>query len=910
MADYHSIQDHGEKKEAKTQLSAERLAELNTPSTGLTSAEAKRRYDRDGPNKLPEKKRNPWLVFLSHYWGPMPCMIWVAIIVEAARESAIDVAVLFILQFANGFIGWHEEKNAGNAIEALKKQVGSKAMVKRDNEWKGVAAADLVIGDRITIKLGDIVPADSKLGPGFLEVDQAALTGESMAVTRYEGEEVYQGGVVKRGDLEAIVIATGANTFFGKTSKLVGEVNQQSNFQKILFHVTMMLMIASTILVLIILIVVLAKGNGVLQTIGVCVVLLVASIPIAIQVVCATTMAVGAHRLAQKKAIVSRLNAIEELAGVDILCSDKTGTLTKNELTVQQPRVLGGVSIEQIITSAALAAKREDAGQDAIDKCITHTAIKAHGIKFDIYEEEDFVPFDPVIKRTEATIRIKQTGETFKVTKGAPQVILGMAENPSIEEEVSNMVNELASRGYRTIGVGRTNSEGKWVMEGLIPLYDPPRDDTAETIKKALEMEVSVKMITGDQLAIAKETARLLKMGDKIYNSEILSEVASETQRQFLDQIVETCDGFAEVFPEHKFAIVKMLQDKHHRVGMTGDGVNDAPALKKADVGIAVEGATDAAAAAADIVLTSPGLSVIIEAIFRSRKIFQRMKNFCIYRVACTIQLLIFFFIAMTGIDPSTFACQGHSDCDDIPNVFSLPVLALVIITILNDGTLISIAYDQVTVSKKPEKWDLPFIFLLAMVLGAVVLLSSLALLGLSLSNMYDNNPNRILNAFGLDSFSYGEVLTTIYLQVSVADFMTIYSARTSSFFWTRRPGMVLNVAFVIATFAATILSAYWYLNFSTGSSDNGPEMKPIPWKVVGFVWAWNIVFFLLQDATKVGFLKVAEMYFKIKYPERDFTMNYLTDTFLVFNTGYGRRDAKRSIVTKRSMVAAHTVVA
>jgi H+-transporting ATPase len=409
---------------------------------------------RECPNALPEKKVNPILKFLSYYWGPMPFMIWAAIIIEAARQAWPDLGVLLFLQFLNGFIGWKEETGAGNAIQAFKNAMAPKANVKRAGQYLTIDAKDLVMGDRLHLKLGDIVPADAILGPGFAEIDQAALTGESLAVIKYEGEEVYQGSVVKRGDLEAIVCATGANTFFGRTSALVASVNQKSNFQKLLLKVAMFLLVVSLVLVIIILIVVSAKGNDFLETLSFCVVLLVASIPIAMQVVCGTTMAVGAHALAKRKAIVSRLNLIEELAGMTILCSDKTGTLTKNELTVKDPKILPGWDLKDIYLYATLACKRAD-GQDAIDKCICQTAHNqtSFSLNLSIYEEEDFVPFDPKIKRTEATVRNIQTGETFKCTKGAPQVILAMTENESLHEQVSTWVNELAAGGYRTIGV-------------------------------------------------------------------------------------------------------------------------------------------------------------------------------------------------------------------------------------------------------------------------------------------------------------------------------------------------------------------------------------------------------------------------------------------------------------------------
>lgn len=834
-------------------------------------------------------------------------MIWIAILIELIRLAFIDLAILLFLQFINGFVGWNEEKNAGNAIEALKRSLAPRAKVKRDGVWESIESPNVVIGDRVNIKLGDIIPADMRLGPGYAEIDQAALTGESLAVTRYEGDVVYQGSICKRGDLECIVVAVGANTFFGKTSSLVGQVNQRGNFQKVILKVTAVLMVISLVLVAIIFGVVLGKGNDFLETLSICVVILVASIPVAMQVVCSTTMAVGARALARRKAIVSRLNSIEELAGMQILCSDKTGTLTKNELTVQSPTLMGKFTVQDIFMNAGLASKRELGSQDAIDKCITEYAVHKCGISFADYEEENFIPFDPKIKRTEATVRNTRTGATFKVSKGAPQVVLAMAEDPSIEEDVTNQVNDLASRGYRTIGVARSDIEGQWVFTGLIPLYDPPRDDTKETIAKAIQMEVKVKMITGDQIAIAKETAHLLNMGDKIFNSELLSEEATAVQREYLTTIIEEADGFAEVFPEHKFAIVKMLQDLGRRVGMTGDGVNDAPALKKADVGIAVEGATDAARAAADIVLTSAGLSVIIEAIYRARKIFQRMKNFCTYRIACTIQLLIFFFISMVSFDPNDYACHGVGGCGDLPNTFSLPVVALVIITVLNDGTIISIAYDRVTVSKKPDQWDLFLIYVNACTLGGIAFVSSLILLLLGLDNMAGDDPNALLDGFGIKAFEYGELLTCIYLKVSLSDFMTVFTARTSSWFFTRTPGKVLLAAAGIATFAATIMSVYWFLDVNAGSGDSGkiPNMKSVSWGLAMWVWGYNLIFMVLQDVVKVIELRTFDKYYAMSGKESGFSGAVLTDTFLVFSTGE-RGGTKRSIVTRRSMAAAH----
>ena len=897
MSEYQKLSDKGEEHEHKnpSALTAEQIEEMKTSEHGLSSSEAQRRLLRDGPNSLPETKVNPCLKFLGYYWGPMPAMIWSAIIIELARLAFLDFGVLLILQFVNGFVGWHEERNAGNAIEALKKSLALKARAKRDGEWKNIDATQLVIGDRVGLKLGDIVPADLQLGPGYAEIDQSALTGESMAVTRYEGDIVYQGSICKRGDLDTIVCATGAKTFFGKTSVLVGSVTQRGNLQKILLKVAFSLLIISTLLSIIILIVVSLKGNDFLESLSFCVVLMVASIPIAMAIVCATTMAVGAHALAKRQAIVSRLSSIEELAGMTILCSDKTGTLTKNELTIQNPMLLKNYTAEDLFLVAGLAAKREKGSQDAIDKCVTEYGIGKCRISYDGYEEEGFIPFDPKIKRTESTVRNSRTGETFKCTKGAPQVVLSMCNDPSIEEEVSRNVMDLASRGYRTLGVGRTNKEGNWIMLGLISMYDPPRDDTKETIQKAIQMGLKVKMITGDQTAIAKETARLLNLGDKIYNSELLSDDATTVQRELLMSIIEDADGFAEVFPEHKYAIVAILQDRGKRVGMTGDGVNDAPALKKADVGIAVDGATDAARAAADIVLTSPGLSVIIEAVYRARKIFQRMQNYCIYRIACTFQLLIFFFVTMVSIDPEHFS-NGHSTA----NTFTLPVLTIVIITLLNDCTIISIAYDKVTVSRTPNKWNLYLVFSIAVLLGAIAFFSSLVVLLLGLSNMNGDKKNHFLHSLGFGRFSYGEVMTMIFMKICISNFLTVYSARCKSWFWSRLPGKALAISTCFSMFLSTIISVYWYLNFSTGAS-SGPNMLPISWGCALFVWIVDIIVFLIQDVAKVGAMIAFERYYAITGKDGGFSSAVLTDSFLIFN-----QNVRKSIVTRRSMAAAN----
>eukprot|EP00743_Colponemidia_sp_Colp-15_P005755 GILK01006186.1.p1 GENE.GILK01006186.1~~GILK01006186.1.p1 ORF type:complete len:1042 (-),score=202.42 GILK01006186.1:164-3166(-) len=837
---------------------AEEMARIPKDMPGLTEEEAAHLLRVNGPNELPEKRVNPLLHFLSFYWGPMPIMIWIAVLLEGAQTNWLDFGVLLALQFLNGIVSWNEERNAGNAVAALKKQLASRAIVKRDGQWKTLPARDLVVSDVIALKLGFVVPADAKLlGGESVEIDQAALTGESLPVTQFPGGVVYQGSVVKRGEISAVVTGTGKDTFFGKTSTLVSSVQSQGNIQKVVWYITLFLLIFSLVLVVIIFFYLFTRPDEAidsdkpkwLSSLAICVVLLVASIPIATPVVVTSTMAVGAHRLTAHRVIISRLSAIEELAGMNMLCSDKTGTLTKNELTLYDPFLLGGVTAAELSLTAALCSKREAEGQDAIDSCITHAAA-ANNINLEQYEEIHFVPFDPMRRRTEATVK-GPDGQLIQAAKGAPQVILAMSKNvEEIKDVVQKAVKDFASRGYRTLGVAKTDEDGNWVMMGLLSLFDPPRDDTADTLKKAFALGIKVKMITGDQTAIAKETARALGMNDCILNAEALTDKnISETQRS---EIVDRADGFAEVFPEQKFQIVEMLQKRGYRCGMTGDGVNDAPALKKAEVGIAVSGATDAARGAADIVLTLAGLSVIIDAIIQARKIFNRIRNYLIYRIACTLQLLVFFFISILGFNPSTYGKDGNGE--DVPYLtFRLPVIALVIITVLNDGSMITCAYDYVIPGQKPERWNLKRDLIMSSVLGGVACISSLVWLHVSLCCMAGYGI--LVEWFNQDAITFPQVLAILYLKISLSDFLTVFSARTEDWFWTRKSGNALLLASIFATLASTFLAVYWPLNGIVPAEEL--SLGDIPWAIAGITWLYCILWWLLQDIVKVYVWKV-----------------------------------------------------
>src|SRR5665213_1098163 len=777
----------------KTLPIAEVEKKLGSSPDGLTGNEAQKRLSQYGPNELEEKKTNMLLKFLSYFWGPIPWMIEIAVILSAAARHWPDFFIILVLLFANAMIGFWEERQAGNAIEALKAKLAINARVKRDGKWLTPPARELVPGDVIRMRLGDIVPADARLLKGDeISVDQSALTGESLPAIRKTGEAVFSGSTIRRGEIDALVYATGTNTYFGKTAKLVAEAHTVSHFQKAVLKIGNYLIILAVALVAIIITVAILRGDPILSTLQFALVLTVAAIPVAMPTVLSVTMAVGARLLAKKKAIVSKLVAIEELAGVDVLCADKTGTLTQNKLTLGDPFSVNKIPAEQIILAAALASRAEN--NDTIDLAVLGGLKNKDALKE--YQVVHFLPFDPVHKRTEATVKGKD-GKTFKVSKGAPQVILALSANAAqVKAAADKAVNEFASRGFRSLGVARDEGDGQWQFIGVLPMFDPPREDAKATIATALDMGVKIKMVTGDQLAIAKETAKTLGMGTNILDAKTLGDSKKQESAEVIESI-EKADGFAEVFPEHKFHIVDVLQKRDHIVGMTGDGVNDAPALKKADCGIAVSSATDAARAAAAIVLLTPGLSVIIDAIKESRRIFQRMNSYAIYRIAETLRVLLFMTAAIL-----------------IFNFFPLTAVMIVMLALLNDGAILSIAYDNVHYKDQPEAWNMRLVLGISTVLGIFGVVAAFGLFYLG---------ERV---FHLDR---AHIQTLMYLKLSVAGHLTIFLTRTRGPFWSIRPARILWVAVLGTQTLATPIAVYGFL------------MPPLGWGWAGFVWAYAL---------------------------------------------------------------------
>ena len=798
--------------EARKASVADLMNNLSSTESGLSTSEADARLQQYGPNEILEKKANPLIKFLGYFWGTIPGMIEAAAILSAILSRWDDFAIIFLLLLMNGVVGFWQERKADNAIELLKERLAPTARVQRDGKWKGLPSGELVPGDIVRIRLGEIVPADIKLIEGdFLLIDESSLTGESLPVEKKVSDIAFSGSIVRQGEMTALVFATGMNTYFGRTAKLVELAKTQSHFQKAVVKIGDYLIILAGVMVILIFIVATLRHESFLQTLQFALVLVVAAIPAALPAVLSVTMAVGAMELAKKEAIVSKLAAIEEMAGVDVLCSDKTGTITQNAISVAEVVPFEGFSEKDVLLLGTLASREEDS--DLIDVAIIKKS-KEEQVEPGSYKLGKFKPFDPVSKRTEAEIEGPQG--SFRAAKGAPQAILSLAANSTVGTSVDQAVETFASKGYRAMGVARTESNGAWRYVGLIALQDPPREDSAETIKTAQSLGVRIKMVTGDHVAIAKEIAKMVGLGTNI---ERASDFIDKPDEEATD-IIEKADGFAQVFPEHKFKIVELLQTRGHIVGMTGDGVNDAPALKKADAGIAVSGATDAAKSAAAIVLTRPGLSVIIDAIKESRKIFRRMNSYAIYRIAETIRVL--FFITLSII---------------IFNFYPVTAIMIVLLALLNDFAIMSIAYDRAEYALKPSRWDMTTVLSMATFLGLVGTVASFILFFIGVNVLH---------------LSKDVLQSMMYLKLSVAGHFLIFITRTKGHFWSYRPSNILLAAVLGTQTVATIIAVYGLL------------IPPIGWSLALFVWTYAMVSFVLTDLAKVFLFRRFERDVKI----------------------------------------------
>ncbi|XP_045825555.1 plasma membrane ATPase-like isoform X2 [Trifolium pratense] len=813
---------------------------LKCSREGLTSDEGANRLQAFGPNKLEEIKDSKFLKFLGFMWNPLSWVMEVAAIMAIALANGggkppdwQDFVGIVVLLVVNSTISFIEENNAGNAAAALMAGLAPKTKVLRDGKWSEQDAAILVPGDIISIKLGDIIPADARLLEGdSLSVDQSALTGESLPVTKCATQEVFSGSTVKKGEIEAVVYATGVHTFFGKAAHLVDSTNQVGHFQKVLTAIGNFCICSIAVGIVVELIVMYPiQHRKYRDGIDNLLVLLIGGIPIAMPTVLSVTMAIGSHRLSQQGAITKRMTAIEEMAGMDVLCSDKTGTLTLNKLSVDKNLIevfARGVDKDHVILLAARASRIEN--QDAIDAAIVGMLSDPQEARADI-NEVHFLPFNPVDKRTALTY-VDADGNWHRASKGAPEQILELCNcRENVTRKAHAVIDRFAERGLRSLGVAyqvipeksKDSPGAPWQFVGLLPLFDPPRHDSAETIRRALSLGVNVKMITGDQLAIGKETGRRLGMGTNMYPSSALLGEGSSNSDVPIDELIEKADGFAGVFPEHKYEIVRRLQERKHICGMTGDGVNDAPALKRADIGIAVADATDAARSASDIVLTEPGLSVIISAVLTSRAIFQRMKNYTIYAVSITIRI-VFGFMLIALIWKFDFS----------------PFMVL-IIAILNDGTIMTISKDRVKPSPLPDSWKLKEIFATGIVLGSYMALMTVLFFWAA------KDTDFFSDKFGVRSLrnNPNEMMAALYLQVSIISQALIFVTRSRNWSFFERPGLLLLAAFFIAQLIATVIAVYAHWEFA--------RIKGMGWGWAGVIWLYSLVTYLPLDLLKIA---------------------------------------------------------
>ena len=841
---------------------ADTLRSLDVDSErGLSEHQVQERLARYGFNEVREHEESLLHRIFRRFWGPIPWMIETAAILSAAVEKWDDFSIILVMLLINAGLDFLQEHRARNALGALKKQLANEVTVRRQGKFQSVPARELVPGDIVWLRIGNIVPADVQLVEGdYLQIDESALTGESLPVSKQTGSIAYATTIVKQGEMLAVVVNTAANTNFHNVVALVAKssTEESSHFQKMVVKIGNFLILITIALVVLIIMVSLFRHERLIEIIRFALVLTVAAIPVALPAVLSVTLAVGALNLARRRAIVSRLTAIEELAGVDVFCSDKTGTLTMNQMQVAEPMVRGHFDERTLFLVGLLASRPEN--RDPIEVPI-FDYVERHFPDLDrkAYVQISFTPFDPIRKRTEAVI--ERDGDKFVAMKGAAQVLLPMADLSDEETQAINKrVDELAARGYRTLAVGRKQGEAPLELIGLIPLYDPPREESPQVIADMREHGVEVKMVTGDNVAIAREIGNLLGLKQRTMSSAQLSGTASNEllelasalsaaiyrrlkpdvsakdarafagdvmsfvqdmfdtrllEREFIHthesaivELIESVDIFAEVVPEDKYRIVHTLQKAGHIVAMTGDGVNDAPALSKADCGIAVANATDAARAAAAVILTAPGLDVINHAIKQARITFERMKSYATFRIAETIRIIFFMTLSIIVFD-----------------FYPITALMIILLALLNDVPILAIAYDNTRVDPKPVRWNMPALLTVSSVLGTAGVIASFVLFFM-------------LREYG---FSEGQIQSMLFLKLIVAGHSTLYITRTEDWFWRRPwPSPLLLGATFGTEILGTLIAVYGFL------------ITPIGWKYALLMWAYAIIWFFVNDVIKI----------------------------------------------------------
>jgi len=758
---------------------------------GLTSAEARARLERFGPNAVAEPKTNPLLALLAKFWAPVPWMLEATVALELAMGKPVEAIVIGALLVFNAMLSLTQEGRARGALEMLRQRLQINARVMRDGRWGQVPAEELVPGDFVYLRMGDLAPADIALAEGTLLIDQSMLTGESLPVEAGPGKTAYAGALIKRGEGRGEVIATGAGTYFGKTAELVGAARAPSHLQTVIFSIVKALVAMDGALAAAVLAFAIIAGLPMRDALPFVLILIVASVPVALPATFTLATTLGAIELAGRGVLATRLAAIEEAAAMDVLCTDKTGTLTQNRLALVASNAYAPFSEDDLMRYAALTS--DAATQDPIDLAILERA----GAAADGARRTAFVPFDPATKTAAATIA--ENGKSVDAVKGAPQAVAARAAAP---DGFNADVERLAAGGCRVLAVA-AGAAGAMRVAGLLALQDPPRPDSRELVRKLNDLGVRVTMVTGDGLGTARAVAHEIGIEGRVCD-------AGEIRRD--PSIALDCAVLAGVFPEDKFNLIRSLQSAGAVVGMTGDGVNDAPALRQAEVGIAVASATDVAKASASLVLTNPGLTDMLGAVETSRRIYQRMLTYTLNKIIKTVQIGLFLSLGVM-----------------LTRSFVVTPLLIVLLLFANDFVTMSIATDNVSFSRTPDRWRIAELMAAGLTMGAGVLALSL-----------------FLYFYGRDAMGMAtpQLQTLDFIVLVFTGQGMVYLVRERGHFWKSRPSgwMLLASAADIVVICAMAVK--------------GVLMAPLPAATVGAALGICVLFLAALDFVKVPALR------------------------------------------------------
>ena len=750
----------------------ETLRLLATKLDGLDTSEARHRLELFGKNEIVTKRKNPIVEFLSRFWGPMPWLLELAVVLSYVLGHYLETGIISALLLMNAGIGYFHSRSSQKSLELLKERLAVKARVLRDGKWVSQNASEIVPGDIAIAAMGDVVPADAKIVSGEVSIDQSALTGESLPVDVRESEIVYSSSVVRRGEAKCVVVNTGPNTYFGKTAELVKIANPKSHQEEIMVTIVRYMMYFGIGALILISIDALLTKTDISSIPTFAVTLLLGAVPAALPAVLTIVQAAGATELVHKGVLVTRLDSIEDSASIDVLCLDKTGTITMNQLAISDVIPFSGYSKDDVITMAALTATPE--GKDTIDVAIREHAQKTP-VDLHAFKQISVTPFEPATKRSEGIIEVD--GHRFRAIKGAPQVVLSLCReiDQATRKTVDQTVEALSQKGYRTLAVSKSDDKDMDSLRlvGLLAMADPPRPDARSMIAEIKGLGIKPLMVTGDNIAIAREISHDVDIGTRIIQMSDLKGLGEEEQTR----IIEECDGLAEVYPEDKYHIVKLLQSGGHMVGMTGDGVNDAPALKQAEIGIAVSVSTDVAKASASMVLTEPGIKVIVDAIKTSRQVYQRMLTWVLNKVTKTVQFVVLLTIGFFWL-----------------HELVLSLLGMALLVFANDFVTMSLATDNVKYTSNPNKWNVKNITLVSAIIGVFFIVEGwlAVLIGRNYFHL-SGNP--------LISF-------TLLMLIFTSQFR-VYVVRERKHFWDSRPGRALLISTTAAILVFALLGAF-----------------------------------------------------------------------------------------------------